>query len=279
MTNAGARTLIFLNLAKVLGRTMPASRISRISRQRLATAGLLGASVAVCAQPALADQNLMVADNGTVHCEASLKDLTRISLKGDQFASVSKVQTGNPAEDFQVVNEPLRGDIYLSVATGFDRSTLSFFGITRKGFVYKFVCTVAGEDARQVFVANADLEQPQPAGIQISANLSPQEAAARLIAAMYAQRPVEGYDISWRALAPVNVGTLRVQLVGQYVGAALTGKLLKLSNPSTKMVTLTEDQVGPSDAVAISITNPKLEPGQATTAFVVVRNAEQGGRP
>jgi conjugal transfer pilus assembly protein TraK len=270
---------MFLNLARVLGHAMSSSQISRISRRRAATAALLGASLAAYAPAALADQNLMVADNGTVHCEASLKDLTRISLKGDQFASVSKVQTGNPGDDFQVVNEPLRGDIYLSVATGFDRPTLSFFGITRKGFVYKFVCTVAGDDAKQVFLANADLEQPQALGERIPANLPPQEAAARLIAAMYAQQPVEGYDIDWRALAPVNVGTLRVQLVGQYVGAALTGKLLKLSNRGTKPVTLTEDQVGPSDAVAISITNPKLEPGQATTAFVVVRKAEQGGRP
>ena len=49
------------------------------------------------ASPALADQSIPVADNGTVACVASAKDLTRISLAGDQFASVSKISTGNPA--------------------------------------------------------------------------------------------------------------------------------------------------------------------------------------
>lgn len=38
--------------------------------------------------PALADQQLVAADNGTVPCVASARDLTRFSLKDDQFASV-----------------------------------------------------------------------------------------------------------------------------------------------------------------------------------------------
>jgi conjugal transfer pilus assembly protein TraK len=101
------------------------------------------------------------------------QDLTRISLKDDQFASVSKVQAANPSDDFQVVNEPLRGDIYLSVANGFSKPTISFFGTTRKGFVYKFICAVGGNDARQVFIANADVEHPRPVGAAWPAGLSP----------------------------------------------------------------------------------------------------------
>lgn len=98
---------------------------------------------AMClAAPAVADQSIPAADNGTVTCVASAKDLTRISLAGDQFTSVSKISTGNPAEDFKIVNEPVRGDIYLSVPDGFTKPNLSFFGTTRKGYVYKFVCQV-----------------------------------------------------------------------------------------------------------------------------------------
>jgi hypothetical protein len=100
----------------------------------------------------MADQSIPAADNGTVACTASAKDLTRISLAGDQFASVSKISTGNPAEDFKIVNEPVRGDIYISVPDGFTKPNLSFFGTTRKGFVYKFLCQVRGNDAEQVFV-------------------------------------------------------------------------------------------------------------------------------
>lgn len=248
-------------------------------RGRLFGATIVGLGLSGIAGPALADQNVLAADNGTVHCDASLKDLTRITLKDDQFASVSKVQTGNAAEDFQVVNEPSRGDIYISVGSGFSRPSISFFGTTKKGMVYKFVCTVAGSEAKQVFVANADAEQPRAVGERLPAGLSTQESAARLISAMYTQKPVEGFDIAWRPLAPVNVGSLRVQLIGQYAGASLTGKLLKLANTGAKPVDLAEDQVAPANAVAVSIAQPRLEAGQETTAFVITRTADTGDRP
>ena len=277
MTVGTAQGLNLMASLEISAGTALAARIKWYAR--LIGVSLLGLGLAGMAEPAFADQNVLAADNGTVHCDASLKDLTRVTLKDDQFASVSKVQTGNPAEDFQVVNEPLRGDIYLSVGSGFSKPSISFFGTTRKGFVYKFVCTVAGADAKQVFVANADSEQPASIGERWPANLSAQETAARLIAAMYAQKPVEGYDITWRALAPVDVGATKVQLVGQYAGPLFTGKLLKIANTSGKPIALSEDQVAPADAVAVSIANPKLEAGQETTAFVIVRSAGPGDRP
>lgn len=248
-------------------------------RERLVGAALVALGLAGIAEPALADQNVLASDNGTVRCDASLKDLTRITLKDDQFASVSKIQTGSAAEDFQVVNEPLRGDIYLSVGSGFTRPSISFFGTTKKGFVYKFACAVAGSEAKQVFVANADSEHPAAVGERWPAGLSDQESAARLISAMYVQKPVEGFDITWRPLAPVNVGSLKVQLVGQYSGASLTGKLLKLANTGTKPVTLSEDQVAPADALAVSLAQSRLEAGQETTAFVIMRSARPGDQP
>ena len=120
-------------------------------------AALITIGFASLGSPALADQNFLTADNGTVQCVASAKDLTRISLAGDQFASVSKISTGNPAEDFKIVNEPGRGDIYISVPDGFARPAISFFGTTRKGYVYKFVCQVRGQDAEQVLASPQDL--------------------------------------------------------------------------------------------------------------------------
>jgi conjugal transfer pilus assembly protein TraK len=250
---------------------------SRLAARRVLCAALLGMSG--LGAPAFADQNILVADNGTVHCDASLKDLTRITLDQDQFASVSKVQATNPADDFEVVNEPTRGDIYLSVGQGFSKGSIAFFGTTRKGYVYKFLCTVAGAEAKQVFVANADLVHPRAVGEQFPAGLSPQDEAARLIAALYAQTPVEGYDIDWHPLAPVTTRALTVQRVGQYRGAALTAKLIKLTNNGSKPVDLREDDVGPADAIAISLSRSKLDPGEATTAFVVVTHQAGGARP
>jgi conjugal transfer pilus assembly protein TraK len=225
-----------------------------------------------------ADQNLLAQDNGTVRCEASLKDLTRISLKGDKFASVSKVQTGNPGEEFQVVNEPIRGDIYLSVGDGFKKPTLSFFGVTQKGNVYKFLCAVGGDEAKQVFVANADAEQGERvAPVRLPTTLDLGDKAARLITAMYEQANVEGFEQDWRPLTPVQVGPLSVQLIGLYRGAVLVGEMLRIENRGEKAAELIEEQIAPQGALAVSIVQPRLAPQEATTVFVV--EAVGGAQP
>jgi conjugal transfer pilus assembly protein TraK len=240
---------------------------------------LIGLALAGFASPALADQSLLVADNGEVRCEASLKDLTRISLKDDQFASVSKVAAGNAADDFQVVNEPVRGDIYLSVPEGFARHTLTFFGTTRRGYVYKFACTVAGDEPRQVFIANADIEHPPAAADGGGATLGDEETATRLIHAMAEQLPLDGFHVRWKPLTPVMVGTLRLQALGTYSGVTLTGRILRLENRGSASVTLREDQVAPRDALAVSIASPVLAPRQVTTAWVVEPVRQTGVTP
>lgn len=102
---------------------------------RFIGASLVGLAVLLMADPAWADQTIMASDSSQVDCTASAKDLTRISLVEDEFASVSKISTGNPQDDFSVVNEPVRGDIYLSVPDGFGRPALSFFATSKRGYV------------------------------------------------------------------------------------------------------------------------------------------------
>lgn len=231
----------------------------------------------VASTPAFADENLMVSDNGTVHCDVSLKDLTRIALKDDKFASVSKIQSGIQGDDFEVVNEPIRGDVYLSIPDGFKRSTISFFATTQKGYVYKFACSVHGDDAQQIFVANADSDDASKSPpVKLTDDMPLQEKAGRLVKAMYEQAVVDGFDQDWHSLAPVNVGALRVQLVGVYRGKALVGDMLKIENLGDKAVDLADEQIAPRDAVAVSIVNPKLGPKSATTAYVV-ETAPAGG--
>lgn len=247
--------------------------------RRSVGAGLIGGVLLALPHPALADQTLLVADNGQVQCEASLKDLTRISLKDDQFASVSKVSAGNPSEDFSVVNEAIRGDIYLSVPEGFARHSISFFGTTRRGYVYKFTCAVAGDEARQVFIANADIEHPREPSDVGSAGLSDDEAAMRLVRAMAQQLPAHGFDVRWKPLVPVMAGTLKMQVLGQYRGVTLVGKILRLENRGSRPVTLADEQVASASAVAVSIANPDLAPAQATTAYIVEPLRDEGARP
>jgi conjugal transfer pilus assembly protein TraK len=259
----------------IIGSTISATGAYLLSRVlwilwRFFGAILFVVGLFVIASPAFADQNLMVADNGTVQCDASARDLTRISLKDDQFAAVSKVTSGVPSEDFSIVNEPVRGDIYVSVPEQYSRKTISFFGTTRKGFVYKFICTVAGDQAKQVFIGNADIERgPQDPAEAIPATLSTNEGAIRLVKAMYQQSIPPGFEIRPVTRAPVNVGTLKVQMISEYRGVMLTGKEMRIENKGSQPVRITDEMVVSSGAIAVSIAQPELQPGQATTAYTV----------
>ena len=74
----------------------------------LSSAALLAAATS----PALAaDQFKQAADGAGIECSVSARELTRFALVDDQFASVSKISTGTPYNDFAVTNEPVRGDI------------------------------------------------------------------------------------------------------------------------------------------------------------------------
>ena len=232
---------------------------------------LIGAAILV-PQIAHADETVMVEDNSRVACVASEKDLTRISLIGDEFASVSKVQPTNPLDDFSVVNEPTRGDIYLSVPEGFRPKLLSFFGTTKKGYVYKFGCRIEAIEAQQIFVSNpvalAKVETAEEGDVEAP---DPDETAVRLIQAMASQEVVPGYRMRRSALVPVQAGDLTVQLVAEYEGLDVVGRIVRIENSSAAPVEITEARIAPADALAVSIANPKLAPRQATSAYVVTR--------
>lgn len=251
-----------------------------LSRQcighRTLGASLLLLAAALVTTPAWADQNIIAADSAQVDCQASAKDLTRISLVEDEFASVSKISTGNTSDDFSVVNEPVRGDIYLSVPDGFKRPMLSFFGTSKRGYVYKFACRIGGEQAVQVFVSNPAIAREKAAeSASSNAAPDPQEAAVQLMQAMYAGGATAGYDMVQRSLRPVYVGGLKVQMIAEYRGADLTGKVLRIENKGAAHIELNEATVAPASALAVSIAEPKLGPGKVTTAYLVSHNGRQ----
>lgn len=245
---------------------------------RMIGVALVAVSFMLIASPAWADQTIMASDGSQVDCAASAKDLTRISLVEDEFASVSKISTGNPQDDFSVVNEPVRGDIYLSVPEGFGRQVLSFFATSKRGYVYKIVCRIAADQAVQVFISNPAIakdkseENGRP---QTAAVANPQEAAVELVQAMYSNSVADGYEMRQRALRPVYVGNLKVQMIAEYRGSDLTGRVLRIENKGTAPLTLSEAMVAPASTLAVSIAEPKLDPGKVTTAYLVSQTGRQ----
>ena len=233
-------------------------------------AALFTVGFVMAATPAFADENILAVDNGEVRCRASKADLTRISLKDDRFVSVSRVQTGVEGQDFSIVHEPTRGDIYISVPEAYSKPNISFFGTTQKGLVYKFDCQIGGDSAVQVFVANADIENPSAKPEVLTASGSLQDRAVGLVRAMFEQRPVNGFEIRDAARAPVNVGDMKVQLISEYRSPTMTGKVLRIENTSASPIALREELIAGDGAIAVTISNPNLASGQATAAYVVV---------
>ncbi|MDF0490470.1 type-F conjugative transfer system secretin TraK [Sphingomonas sp. H39-1-10] len=262
-----------MSVCLIAGMAAGCAFLSRIDCHASRTTGavLVGGSLLIMASPALADQTVMAADSAQVDCTASARDLTRISLVEDQFASVSKVSSGSAQDDFTVVNEPLRGDIYLSVPEGYGRPSLSFFGTTRRGYVYKFVCRIDGDDARQVFVSNPAIARGDAEGARHE-RAGPREAAVALIRAMYGGGVIDGYEMRQRSLAPANIGALKVQLIAEYRGEMLNGRVLRIENKGRDTMTLDSKVIAPASALAVSVAEPELAPGRVTTAYLVWQN-------
>ena len=97
------------------------------------------------------------------------------------------------------------------------------------------------------------------------------ETAVRLIQAMASQEVVPGYRMRRSALVPVQAGDLTVQLVAEYEGQDVVGRIVRIENGSAAPVEISEARIAPTDAIAVSIANPKLAPRQATSAYVVTR--------
>lgn len=228
------------------------------------------AGMFIIVMPARADQFKVAADNARVDCTVAKKDVSRISLVGDEFAAVTKASAGMPYNDFSVVNEPVRGDIYISVPETYAARTISFFGTSKKGYVYKFVCAVASVEAQQVFVTNPGIAASKAAEWEGQAD--PQETAVRLIQAMSTQAMVEGYQVRQTTADPTLLGSVSVRLIAEYRGAAYLGKVFRIENKGTAPVSLKEADLAPQGTLAITLASQLLAPGQATTAYLVLKN-------
>ena len=86
---------------------------------------------------------------------------------------------------------------------------------------------------------------------------------------MYSNSIVDGYEMRQRTLRPVFVGGLKVQMIAEYRGQELTGKVLCIENMSNAPIALNEGAVAPRSALAVSIAEPTLAPGKVTTAYLV----------
>jgi conjugal transfer pilus assembly protein TraK len=188
----------------------------------------------------------MVEDNARVECVASQRDLTRISLVGDAFASVSKVQP----ETRSTIS---RWSTSRRAATSISRSragrrrsrsserrrrassTSSPAGSSRRG-----AADLPRQSRRGSRCKSADADE----GDQQAPDLD--ETAVRLVQAMAGQKVVPGFRMEKAALVPVRAGDVTVQLLAQYRGLDLTGRVLRIENTGKAATDLSEAQIAPA---------------------------------
>lgn len=233
--------------------------------------GLVLCLAAIGATPSVAvaaDQTLIADDSSEIQCQIAKKGVTRISLKDDRFASVMKMSAGTPLDDFKVVEEPTRGDIYISLPASYRKNTVSFFGTSAKGNVYKFLCTTIEREVHQVFVENKTMEEERLA--QAGQPFVLEEQAAMLVEAMHSKSPMEGYEVRKLRSNNSRIGDLKVKMTNEYRGSYLRGRTLKIENHGKTKLTLDESKIAPPGAVAVSVWDKDLAPGKSTTAYIVM---------
>src|SRR3546814_4960914 len=91
-------------------------------------------------------------------------------------------------------------------------------------------------EAQQIFVSNpvalAKVETAEEGDAEAP---DPDETAVRLIQAMASQEVVPGYRMRRSALVPVQAGDLTVQLVAEYDGIAVVGRVVRIANSSAAL--------------------------------------------
>src|SRR3546814_12747087 len=111
--------------------------------------------------------------------------------------------------------------------------------------VYKFVCRIGGDQAAQVFVSNPAIANERAAENGPAEKLGTRDAAIELVQAMYSNAVAEGYEMRQRALRPVYVGTLQLQMIAAYRGPGLTGHDLRIAKKGASQIQLNAAMVAP----------------------------------
>ena len=152
---------------------------------------LMGAVLAPA--PALAMQILEAADHAELAGEISATGVNRIALAGDRIARVVRAPDG-----FAVEHDAASGDLWLRRGDEgpADRSPVTLFLGTEKGFTYRLTLTPSARDAAQILIRNADALPSDAAAAASPLAGTPHVAAlVRLVRAVARREPLPGHDI------------------------------------------------------------------------------------
>ena len=142
--------------------------------------------------PAAAMQILEAADHAELAAEISATQVNRIALAGDRIAKAVRAPDG-----FAVEHDAASGDLYLRPAGRgtADRTPVTLFVGTEKGFTYRLTLTPSARDSAQILIRNSEA-LPDVATLARTLKGDPHVAAlVRLVRAVARREPLPGYSI------------------------------------------------------------------------------------
>lgn len=210
--------------------------------------------------PASALQILEGADGQSLVAKISQKEVTRVMVEGSRIKRV----TGNPGE-FWLEKDEDKGQIYIRPASESTTKPINLFVSTERG-TYMLLLQPVDLPAETIVI------KPLPGvreASRIERSTSRVRAIKNLLLAMAGDtlpRDMEVRELT-REIA-LWKGT-RFTLSRAYLGQSIVGEKYLLTNVSSTVMTVTEQELYKSGVMAIAVENGKLNPAQSTNVFVI----------
>lgn len=206
---------------------------------------------------AFASQRIPVQEGLEVNAIVSTQALNRIAVENDRITSVK----GNTGQ-FELDKDLELGQIFLKPLV--KESPIPIFITTEKGHTYHLGLTTHELSAESITLV--PLGEVSTKWQQSSAYES---LLKTLIQAMHTQTFLEGFIIENAKLKVPQIKTVKVSQLQSYVGQALVGQILEVSNPTSQTLELVEADFYLPGVRAITLLNKTLSPKAKTRVYLV----------
>lgn len=206
---------------------------------------------------AFASQRIPVQEGLEVNAVVSTQALNRIAVENDRITSVK----GNTGQ-FELDKDLELGQVFLKPLI--KESPIPIFITTEKGHTYHLGLTTHELSAESIILV--PLGEVSTKWEQSSAYES---LLKTLIQAMHTQTFLEGFIVENAKLKVPQIKTAKVSQLQSYIGQALVGQILEVSNPTSQTLELIEADFYLPGVRAITLLNKTLSPKAKTRVYLV----------
>ncbi len=215
--------------------------------------------------PGSALQILEGAEGQSLVAKISQKELTRIMVVGVRIKRV----TGNPGE-FWLEKDEDKGQIYLRPSSDSAKPINLFISTQQQ----TFMLLLQPVDVPAETIVIKPLRGARQAS-RIERASSYVRTVKNLLLAMASDELPRDMEIRDSGREVALWQGVRFTLARVYLGQAIVGEKYLLTNVASHAMTIAEQEFYKSGVIAVSVGNPKLDPGQSSNVFVI---RSRGGR-